>query len=129
MESKQATIKIEKRSDYISARIAGDLEYGIIEDVKKVLQSQKPETEYGYILDMQSVTNIDSTWFGMIVNFAKKVLSKEKRIVIIVADEFIRNLFSISQCDKVFPIARNESEALHLLKENNWTGELSINDY
>jgi hypothetical protein len=35
MESKQATIKIEKRSDYISARIAGDLEYGIIEDVKK----------------------------------------------------------------------------------------------
>jgi hypothetical protein len=78
---------------------------------------------------MQSVTNIDSTGFGMIVNFAKKVLSKEKRIVIIVADEFIRNLFSISQCDKVFPIARNESEALHLLKENNWTGELSINDY
>ena len=35
----------------------------------------------------------------MIVNFAKKVSVKDKKIAIIVVDDFIRNLFAISQVD------------------------------
>lgn len=129
MGSKQATIKFETGKEHISIILAGDLEYGIIEDVKRELQSQNLETEYGYVIDMQGVTNIDSTGFGMIVNFAKKVAVKGKKVVIIVVDEFVRNLFAISQCDRVFPIVKNESEALQVLKRNDWPGELSIKEY
>lgn len=128
MDHKKITVKIETKADYISIAFTGDLEYGMIEEVKKELQAQRFETEHGYIIDMQKVTNIDSTGFGMIVNFAKKVSVKGKKIVIIVVDDFIRNLFAISQCDKVFPIMTNEEDARQVMK-GDWSGELSLNDY
>ena len=128
MDRKKIEVKIEPRTDYMSIAFTGDLEYGIIEDIKKELQSHSLETKNGYIIDMQKVTNIDSTGFGMIVNFAKKVSVKGKKIVIIVVDDFILNLFHISQCDKVFPIVTTEEEARKLVK-GDWSGELSINDY
>ena len=128
MDHKKIEVKIETRTDYISIGFTGDLEYGIIEDIKKELQRHSLETEDGYIIDMQKVTNIDSTGFGMIVNFAKKVSVRGKKIVIIIVDDFIRNLFHISQCDKVFPIVTTEEEARKLVK-GDWSGELSINDY
>ena len=128
MNHKNIEVKIETRTDYISIAFTGDLEYGIIEDIKKELQNHNLETENGYVIDMQQVTNIDSTGFGMIVNFAKKVSINRKKIVIIVVDDFIRNLFHISQCDKVFPIVTSEEEARKLVK-GDWSGELSLNDY
>lgn len=128
MDHKKIEVNIESRTDYISIAFTGDLEYGMIEDIKKDLQNQNLETENGYIIDMQKVTNIDSTGFGMIVNFAKKVSVKGKKIVIIVVDDFVRNLFAISQCDKVFPIVTTEEEARQLIK-GEWSGELSLNDY
>jgi len=128
MNQKNVTIKIEKKEEYVSIVLTGDLEYGIIGDVKKELQSQNLDINNKYVINMKEVTNIDSTGFGMIVNFARKVSVKGNEIVIIVVDEFVRSLFSISQCDKVFPIVKTEAEASQILK-GNWTGELSINDY
>lgn len=127
-EQKTATIKIEKRNDYVFITFTGSLEYGIIETVKKKLQEQIIESDNGYIIDMKQVSNIDSTGFGMIVNFARKVSVNGNNIAIIVVDEFIRTLFSISQCDKVFPIVTTEEEGIQILK-SGWTGELTIDEY
>jgi len=128
MTQKDRSVKFETKQEHMLITFAGSLEYGIIEDIKKELQSHSFETGYGYIIDMQHVTNIDSTGFGMIVNFAKKASVNSKHIVIIVVDDFIRNLFAISQCDKIFPIVKSEEEAKQLVKEN-WVGELSLSEY
>ncbi|KOY82898.1 STAS domain-containing protein [Lysinibacillus macroides] len=128
MNQKKIAMDIGTKTDYILIAFTGDLEYGLIEDIKKELQALNLNTKHGYIIDMQKVTNIDSTGFGMIVNFAKKVSVKEKKIAIIVVDDFIRNLFAISQVDKVFPIAKSEEQARKMIKED-WLGELSLNDY
>lgn len=122
------SMKMETKQGYILISFKGNLEYGKIEELKKELQTHLQSADTDYIIDMQHVQNIDSTGFGMIVNFAKKVSVKGEKIAIIVVDDFIRNLFSISQCDKVFPIVKNESDAKVIIK-GNWTGELSINDY
>lgn len=130
MGQKKIALKIDKKPEYISIAFTGNLEYGSIEDIKKELQAQHLETKHGYIIDMQKVTHIDSTGFGMIINFAKKVSVTEKKIAIIVVDDFIRNLFTISQCDKVFPILKNEEEAIQVIKgKANWSGDLSLTDY
>ncbi|MEC1179755.1 STAS domain-containing protein [Metasolibacillus meyeri] len=128
MEQKTATIQIAKKPNYISIAFTGSLEYGLIEEIKKQLQSQSFQTELGFILDMSRVKNIDSTGFGMIVNFAKKASTQSKKIVIIVVDPFVRKLFTISQCDKIFPIVENETAALQVIQGNGHT-ELSINEY
>ncbi|MFB7155543.1 MULTISPECIES: STAS domain-containing protein [unclassified Lysinibacillus] len=128
MNQKKIAMDIDTRADYILIAFTGDLEYGMIEELKKELQSLSLETKHGYIIDMQKVTNIDSTGFGMIVNFAKKVAVKEKKIAIIVVDNFIRNLFAISQVDKVFPLTESEEQARQIMKEG-WLGELSLSEY
>ncbi|MFF2176756.1 STAS domain-containing protein [Lysinibacillus sp. NPDC058147] len=128
MNQKKIAMDIDTKADYILIAFTGDLEYGMIEEIKKELQSLSLETKHGYIIDMQKVTNIDSTGFGMIVNFAKKVSVKEKKIAIIVVDDFIRNLFAISQVDKVFPITKSEEKARQIIKEG-WLGELSLSEY
>jgi len=128
MNQKKIAMDVGTKADYILIAFTGDLEYGLIEDIKKDLQSLNLETKHGYIIDMQKVTNIDSTGFGMIVNFAKKISIKEKKIAIIVVDDFIRNLFAISQVDKVFPITNSEEQARKIIKED-WLGELSLNEY
>lgn len=128
MNQKKIAMDIDTKADYILIAFTGDLEYGMIEEIKKELQSLSLETKHGYIIDMQKVTNIDSTGFGMIVNFAKKVSVKEKKIAIIVVDDFIRNLFTISQVDKVFPITKSEEKARQIIKEG-WLGELSLSEY
>lgn len=128
MNQKKIAMNIDTKADYIMIAFTGDLEYGMIEEIKSELQTLSLDIKHGYIIDMQKVTNIDSTGFGMIVNFAKKVSVKDKKIAIIVVDDFIRNLFAISQVDKVFPIAESEEQARKIIKED-WLGELSLNDY
>lgn len=128
MNAKNATINITEKKDYHIISLTGSLEYGIIETAKAKLQNLVLQTGQGYVIDLQKVENIDSTGFGMIVNFAKKVAVQGKKIVIIVVDDFVRNLFAISQCDKVFPIVKSEEEAKNIMN-GEWKGELSINEY
>lgn len=128
MAHKDSMVRFETKKEHVLITFSGNLEYGIIEDIKKELQAHSFETEHGYIIDMQQVNNVDSTGFGMIVNFAKKVSVNGKQIAIIVVDHFVRSLFAISQCDKIFPIVQSEEEAQQLIKEH-WVGELSLSEY
>ena len=126
--SKLAAMKMETKQAYLLISFSGNLEYGKIEEMKKELNAHMFDVDADYVIDMQHVANIDSTGFGMIVNFAKKVSVRNKKIVIIVADEFIRNLFAISQCDKIFPIVKNEASA-HDVLEKGWQSEISLSVY
>ncbi|WP_409368652.1 STAS domain-containing protein [Lysinibacillus sp. 38-6] len=122
-------ITIDTKADYILIAFTGNLEYGLISDIKEELQTISLDTKHGYIIDMQKVSNIDSTGFGMIINFAKKVTTLDKKISIIVTDTFIHKLFAISQCNKVFPIAKSELQAKQMIKEESWLGELALSEY
>ncbi|MER1985767.1 MAG: STAS domain-containing protein [Solibacillus sp.] len=128
MSKQEAVMKMQIKREYLLITFAGNLEYGKIEEIKKELHAHMFDADADYVIDMQQVNNVDSTGFGMIVNFAKKVSVRGKKIVIIVADEFIRNLFAISQCDKVFPIVKDEVQAHGILK-NGWQAEISISEY
>ena len=79
MNQKKIAMNIDTKADYIVIAFTGDLEYGMIEEIKSELQTLSLDTKHGYIIDMQKVTNIDSTGFGMIVNFAKKVSVKIRK--------------------------------------------------
>lgn len=128
MKYVEANVVVHEKANYTVIEFSGHLEYGKIEDMKKKLQERAGKSEADYIIDMQKVTNVDSTGFGMIVNFAKKVAMRGQQIAIVVVDDFIRNLFSISQCDKIFPIVKSEAEAAQVMKDG-WQSEISLSEY
>lgn len=128
MQQKIATLQVTKKDMHVLLNFTGYLQYSLIEDMKKQLHATEFKKGRSFILDMSKVQNIDSTGFGMIVNFAKKVSLKNEKIAIIVTDDFVRKLFSISQCDKIFPIVNSEAAALQVIQQSVKT-ELSIKDY
>ncbi|OCS93059.1 STAS domain-containing protein [Caryophanon latum] len=124
----EASVAVHAKTQYTVIEFSGHLEYGKIEDIKRILQETAFQHERNYIIDMQKVTNVDSTGFGMIVNFAKKVSMRGQQIAIIVVDEFVRNLFAISQCDKIFPLVKSEAEGAQIMIDG-WQSEISLSEY
>lgn len=129
MKYVEANVAVHQKVNYMTIEFSGHLEYGKIEGIKKRLQEEGVfQAETNYVIDMQKVTNVDSTGFGTIVNFAKKVSMRKQQISIVVVDPFIRNLFAISQCDKIFPVVTSETEAVKVMEEG-WQSEISLNEY
>lgn len=73
MKYVEANVAVHEKESYTVIEFSGHLEYGKIEELKKKIQEKASNSESDYIIDMQKVTKVDSTGFGMIVNFAKKV--------------------------------------------------------
>ncbi|KNY28805.1 STAS domain-containing protein [Pseudobacteroides cellulosolvens] len=70
----------------------------------------------GYILDFSKVTRIDSTGFGLILNFMSKK-PKNSPVVAVVCDEFIMELFKITKIDRLVPLCSSIDEALKLISK------------
>lgn len=128
MEQKSASMQIIDQTQYAIIHFTGYLEYGLIESLKKELQDNVLLANKHCIINTTNVKNVDSTGFGMMVNLAKKVALQQKKVAIIIVDDFIQKLFTISQCDKVFPIVTSEEEAIAILQQT-YQAELSLDEY
>lgn len=69
------------------------------------------------ILDVSQVTQIDSTGFGFVLNIIKQ-LKQPTDLVILVEDEFIYELFSITKIDKLVTIVTTLEAAIHSIDKN-----------
>lgn len=128
MNSNQdAQIIVESVDSFTKITLRGTLIYNSLDEVKTVFKTMEMNSE-GYLIVMEGVQHIDSTGFGAIVNFAKRIQTSIGKIVIIVPDKFIRELFQISQFHLVFPIGETLQEGLQLLTDGFKT-DLTIHEY
>ena len=67
-----------------------------------------------YILDFTVITKIDSTGFGLIFSIIKQK-ANDSKIVAVVSDPFILELFTITKMNQLFPIYPSELVALESL--------------
>lgn len=125
---------VEIRSEIIHGfqRIifSGELVYGQTEKIREQIFSLLIECD-GYILDLQNVTTIDSTGFGILVSIAKKLkVQNQNRMVVIINNPTILQLFKITKLTLIFPVVDTKEEAVEILsKELDSPSGLSIDDY
>ncbi|WP_176720489.1 STAS domain-containing protein [Desulfuribacillus stibiiarsenatis] len=96
--------------------IKGKLNYGTTQTVKDSM-AKLFTTADGYIIDLSNVENIDSTGFGVLINFAKRIAEIERKMAIVVTNDFIYDLFKISKFDLVFPLVKSKADGIKILKE------------
>ena len=108
----QVDVSSQMIRDYQKIVITGRLVYGNVQETKGKL-SLNLESAQGFIIDMSKLTFIDSTGLGLLMNLAKQVYAKKKMIIMIVVDEFVRELFMIAKFDQVFCIVQSEQEAIN----------------
>lgn len=118
-----------EKDGFTAVTFRGRLEYGTIQTAKQLMEAVSANTR-GFLLDMNEVERIDSTGFGFLVNFAKRVESAENvPIVIVVQQERIRELFAIAKLDQVFTLVPSESEGLEVLRLGDKDHALKLKDY
>lgn len=127
MNNYHVDIGIDHLESYSKLFFKGYLIYNTISKVKNILQQVENNVGH-YILDMNEVIHIDSTGFGAFINFAKDLINEATKIVIVVKDPLIRELFEISQFHLIFPIVETHEEAMKILNEG-YSPPLSIHEY
>ena len=95
--------------------LQGELIYQTVNQAKQILNSLLESTK-GYILNLEQVKKIDSTGFGFILNMIKKI-PQDSKLVIVVSDPFIKDLFNITKIDKLVELVPSISEAMDKVKK------------
>lgn len=121
-------IKHTREEEIQIIHISGKLTYGTTNHAKEAIHKALDETVKGYIIDMSNTEYIDSTGFGVLINFAKMIGEKDRSMAIIVTDPLINQLFTISKFHLVFPIVKTKEEALKVLREG-FDSSLLLQDY
>ncbi len=117
MESKLESVKSSLKGDIQIFSLNGRLTYDYISDLKTEIADSIVEAK-GYVLDLSTVQQIDSTGMGMIVNIAKYI-TKDSELVIVNSDEFLQELFEVSKLNTIFNIQKSLADALNCFSENS----------
>lgn len=118
-------IQVQNINGFRKISIKGKLLFGHTNTVKNRLKELVDQSE-GFIIDLAELQFIDSTGFGVLINFAKLV--GIQKIAIVIQDEMIRELFLISKLNLLFPLTTSVDEAIAILK-NGYTAPIRLEEY
>ncbi|WP_026672189.1 STAS domain-containing protein [Alkalihalobacterium bogoriense] len=90
--------------------LQGKIQYANSDEIKHKMLENVNEKVMEYIIDLRSVTVIDSTGMGILLTFLKAVEGKKMSIVI--EDPFLLELLLIAKLNQVFPIYNTVEEAM-----------------
>lgn len=121
-------VDIKSESNYQLIKIKGKMIYGNTTSVKDAIALSLTSDIKIYIFDLTELEYIDSTGFGVIINFAKNVNEIDGHIVIVIKEDFLFNLFKIAKLNLVFPIYRSLDEARSAL-EDKFDSKIKIEEY
>lgn len=128
-DNNKVEIRTEMIHGYQRIIFSGRIVYGQTEKVREEVFSLLKDCD-GYILDLQNVSTIDSTGFGILVSIAKRLKHNQNRMVVVINNPPILQLFKITKLTLIFPVVKTKEEAVALLsKDLNHTPDLSIDDY
>lgn len=114
--------------DYMRIRLSGRLVYENTQAAKEGLRQFVVESGKGYILNLAAVSKIDSTGFGVLINFAKEAAKEKARVALVVPPGFMRELFTISKFHCIFPIVSSDEEAVTIL-ESGYQPQMPLGQY
>lgn len=128
-DNNKVEIRTEMIHGYQRIIFSGRIVYGQTEKVREEVFSLLKDCD-GYILDLQNVSTIDSTGFGILVSIAKRLKHNQNRMVVVINNPPILQLFKITKLTLIFPVVKTKEEAVALLsKDLVHTPDLSIDDY
>ena len=118
----------ERYRDYIRIRLSGRLVYENTQAAKEGLKTFFAEASEGYVLNLAAVSKIDSTGFGVLINFAKEVARAKSKVALVVPPGFMRELFTISKFHCIFPIVSSDEEAAAVL-DSGYQTQMTLGEY
>ncbi|MDH7600683.1 MAG: STAS domain-containing protein [Armatimonadota bacterium] len=99
-------------------RLTGELDAYTSSRFKEVMINTLEKGCTNLVVSLADVEYIDSSGLGALVGGLKRVSERSGKLVLVGARPQVRKVFEITGLEKVFPIYRNESEAVESLKRD-----------
>jgi len=107
--------KQEKGHTY--CRVKGEIDLFNAKALKDKVNFVMEDSESGnLVLDMQSLKYIDSTGLGILIGIKRRLTERKGQLILVIADERIKKLFTITGLVNVFSIAGSLEEAVSKLQ-------------
>ncbi|HJV44212.1 MAG TPA: STAS domain-containing protein [Bacillota bacterium] len=127
MNQEDVNLHSQMVQNYLKIVVEGKMIYANSHDVKKYIFGNLKEFQ-GYIFDMTRLRQIDSTGFGVLINVAKRLNEKQRKMVIIIQDPYMKELFFIAKFHFILSIVATEVEAIEALHQDR-SEKWSISKY
>ena len=110
-------ITLEHRgADLSIVRIKGDIDTHLAvylkEAIYKLLERRKPHI----LVDLSSVSYIDSTGLGVFLPILKRLTKVQKTLSLFGGEDSVKEIFQMTQLDKLIPHYQTEEEALRMYR-------------
>lgn len=112
-----ATVKLEKKDNYIYAELSGELTLSSSNEIKTTVKNYL-ETEHNYfvLVDMSKLELIDSSGLGVLISWFKLVNQEQGKVVYAAASQHVSKIIGFAKLDKIFALTETVGEAEVLLK-------------
>lgn len=94
-------------------QVHGEINITTSPDLKKVFEKERPKK---LIVDLVSVTYIDSSGLATLVEMLKKTRSQNGHFGLASMSDKVKSLFEITKLDKLFSIYPNHEDAVSKIK-------------
>lgn len=103
-------IKVTRIHDWNVVTLQGQFIVKSIPAIRQQLEMLETSPFSGVVFDMQGVTQLDSSAITLLVNFQRRVLQKERSVILVNLPGDIAEVLSIVGIDKIFRICANFDE-------------------
>lgn len=112
-----ATVKIEKKEGYISAKLSGELTLGSSNEIKTAVKDYlETENQYKVLVDLAELELIDSSGLGVLISWFKLVNQEQGKIAYAMPTPHVKKIIGFAKLDKIFLLTETETEAVSYLQ-------------
>ncbi|MDD5136258.1 MAG: STAS domain-containing protein [Candidatus Omnitrophica bacterium] len=105
-------VKTESKDGLMICRMEGEIDISSSPDIKKVFDKLIAQKTPKIIVDLVSVSYVDSSGLATLVGILKNMRSYGGKMKLVGMSSKIKSLFEITKLDKLFDIAASEEEAI-----------------
>lgn len=112
------TINLEQSEPHWLLTLAGDLDYGECASFRMNIDRILKSAPAAAIVDLSGLEYLDSSGLGLLLSLSKEYGAQGGRLVL-VTNETVDNILSLTRLNGIFSTASNVEEALAVLGEGS----------
>ncbi|MFJ8271653.1 STAS domain-containing protein [Streptomyces sp. NPDC094154] len=105
-------IRHHDENDWTVIEIRGEVDVHTVPRIREDLGKRIQAGRHRLIVDLTDTTLMDSTGLGLLVGIHKRIRARAGALRLVIVDPDIRQIFTITSLDQIFPIYGSAQAAL-----------------
>lgn len=105
-------INIERQDNVVIVKPDGEIDLHNSPQLRKTLQDLTKENQPNLLIDLESVSYMDSSGLATLVEVFQSIQKQGKKLALSSPVDTVKNIFTITRLDEIFSIYPTQKEAL-----------------